>query len=536
MVKQTLIPRCLKGILHSCNSISPINIQRDFIGMCNYELLKNLSKLANQYLNTISSRRPLCTAASARIPHKENSNKTLYGGKDWKWLRPADIIEAEMFTWNRHKTRMGMPFLTFSSRVPISEDTFRQMLIHLRNMCPILRLCIVPRSDQLWLAEVKDMDLDFKMECEKNINEVVDNMANTGFDNSTWIVRVVPEKGEYHCAVPEVQNTLPYHYHILQLIPHSFADGAGLVLVSRKMCDILEDMLAGKPINDKVQIGELRKCDELIRKKALIKKYLVDNPEILEKEQEKLIQTIKNPILNEAFSPPNVDFVTTNNLIRSIDTSILSSFHAKCKSAGVTVSSGLLAAVNTSIVEIVRDAGIVQDFYPISFSQNVDLRRYMKVNPQMAMGMLVSGMQQASFPTGNVRKEFWEHATSLNIDSRYLLKNDSPLMQSIIRGMTLPPLDPNEICKSNSKHNYERDYSFSNMLDVTRLFYNKGNFIQITDCQSYQFQQYYNQMMFSISTYRNVSTLTLSYVTNVLNKDIAHEIMERILLIIRDKS
>ncbi|CAL4086340.1 unnamed protein product [Meganyctiphanes norvegica] len=462
----------------------------------------------------------------------------LFGSQSWEWLRPATSPESEIDDWNRHHTRFVLPYLTINTDREITEEMWKQTLLHLRNQIPGLRMVILPRNNEKWICHINDMDIHLKMHENVAPLDIIEEMFDEGLDKAPFVCRVIKANREDAFPIPDDKESKPYQYYIFFYGHHGFIDGTTGALVTRFAIDNLNAVLAGKHIDDRVQLCQARKGDEIIAKKVKLKESLKNDPEWFQIEKERLLSTFKTPLLNEAFPAPNVSTTKTLNLIRTGNPVVLKAFYKQCKSAGVSITNGLVAAVNTAIVEMVRDAGIVRDHYHLTLNTNVDLRRYMNISPQTATGMFVGAMHQSMHPTKNVREEFWEHAKFIHKESVALLKGDGALIESVIREMAIPRVDPDEVFNSTKSTIYQRDYTFNNLMDITPVFYDpkRHKHAVITNFIATQALHNFNPMMFSFVTYRGVTQFTLSYATNFMTQETAEELMDRTELIVRDKA
>ncbi|CAL4096422.1 unnamed protein product [Meganyctiphanes norvegica] len=470
--------------------------------------------------------------------HDLESPDVLFGSQSWRWVRPATPVESDLDDWNRQHTRFAFPYLTINADREITEDMWKKMLIHLRNQMPGLRMVILPHNDEKWICHINNMDIYLKMHENKAPLELVNEMLDDGLDNGAWVCKVIKANQDDACPFPEDKKLKPYQYYWFLNAHHGILDGYSLAIMCRLTINNLNAILAGKPIDDRIQLCQARKGDEIVAKRVKLKESLINNPKWFQKEKERLLSTFKTPLLNEAFPAPNVPNPKTSTVLRTANPVMLNAFHKQCKNAGVSVTNGLVAIVNTAIVEMVREVGIIRDSYHLTLNTNVDLRRYMNIHPQTATGMLVGAIHQSMYPTKNVREEFWNHANIIQDDARSLLKTDGALIESVVREMAIPRIDPEEVFKSSNTSIIQRDYTFSNMMDVTPVFYDpkRHKHAVVTDAMTIQGIHNFNPMMFTICTYRGITQFALAYTTNCLSQETAEELMDRVMLLLRDKA
>ncbi|CAL4105569.1 unnamed protein product [Meganyctiphanes norvegica] len=507
------------------------------------KLLWQLLRMRRPAVTAVTSltKRNLTTAHAVPLINSGydiESPDILFGSRSWRWLRPATSLESDLDDWNRHHTRMGLPYMTINADCEITEDMWRQTLIHLRNQMPGLRMVILPRNNEKWICHINNMDIFLKMHENVEPLDIVDEMLDEGLDEGPWVCRVIKANQDDACRFANDKESKPYQYYFFLACHHGIFDGYSGALMIRFVINNLNALLAGKHIDDKVQLCQPRRGDEIIAKKVRLKEKFINDPKWFQREKERLLSTFKTPLLNEAYPYPNVSTPKTSTLIRTSNQVVLNAFHKQCKSAGVSVTNGLVAIANTAIVEMVRDAGILRDSYHLTLNTNVDLRRYMNVHPWTATGMLVGAMHQSMHPTKDVRNEFWEHANIIQEDARTLLKTDGALIESVIREMAIPRVDPDVVFNSTNATKIQRDYTFNNLKDLTDVFYDpkRHKHAVVTESKTIQALQNFNPMMFSLATFRGIPQLTLAYSTNYLSQETAEELMERFVLLVRDKS
>ncbi|CAL4063501.1 unnamed protein product, partial [Meganyctiphanes norvegica] len=399
----------------------------------------------------------------------------------------------------------------------------------------VLRMCLQDRGESMWLCEVKNHDMDFKVIENQTVTEVLEDLRLEGLDKSFWSVRVVPADQEEVCAIPELRETFPYQYNFLFKSHHGLFDGNTVLYFIRVYTEILDDVLSGKTVSDDIRFGKFVYDDPL---QSIIKETeeaLKSDPICLEKERERLLRvTMKQPILYTAFPKPKGIRSTTRHIVKKVDNAKAKSFYKCCKLNNVSMTAGFEAVFNTALVEMVRDAGVVRDGYNINIRQAVSMRRYMEVEKdfnKFQLGLFLVGIQQGTYCKKVVRKHFWEHAQEIHSEFRSLLKNNIPIIESIVRPQVQGPLDPVVLAKGPPRDN--SDYAFSNLLDLTPLAFYEGSQVQLTDMIIYNsINNFLHPLLFQFSTYRGFGHLTCSYDTVKVADDTAHELTDRIMNIL----
>ncbi|XP_069945629.1 uncharacterized protein [Cherax quadricarinatus] len=379
--------------------------------------------------------------------------------------------------------------LTINTDTPLEPEHVSQVLTHLYNKVEVLRLCLRQRDNQWWYCTMPKPALDFEVVNGPDSFMEGEAMVNTPFNLSEgplWQVRLMPLSSDYPCLWPEVKEKFPYQNKVLFNFHHGIVDGPDLLSITGLFTKLLEDYISKIPI-DKQQFGQL--VDH-----SHTSKIVQQMTEELEKDPQKLklmLNELKNrkhtPLLVEAFgtpsSPPNIS--TENLQYAVLDFSEVNKFNEECKARKITFNSGFIGLVNTALVELVREAGIIRDIYNISSLHSIDLRRYMKGYSEVyPMGFHTLSISHTMATPYNVKDIFWEYATQFDTEFRSNLKNKQILRDFALRKMTLPDtcnLDHLYATPSPPKY----DYIFTNMF-LPRFFnYGVGRRVQQTEIKYY---------------------------------------------------
>ncbi|CAL4073761.1 unnamed protein product [Meganyctiphanes norvegica] len=458
-----------------------------------------------------------------------SSGEQIHGSSEWRMVRPATPDEISYEKFHRCYARQGVASFIFNSRKAFNEDIWRKALQHATKKIEGLRLCLHESEGKHWLCEVKNHDIDFKIIENKPVLEVVDDMKKEGLDHSFWAVRVVPGGV---CAIPELREEFPHQYAFNFKFHHGLLDGTSVAYFIRVFSVILDDVLSGKTVNDDIHFGKFVFDDPLETKIKETQQALDSDPIRLDEEREQMLAlTMKQPILYSAYPKPKGVKSTTHHIVKEVDNSKIKALYKSCKSKKINMTAGFEAVFNTALVEMVRDAGAVQDGYKINIRQNINMRRYLEVEKDLKkfpMGNFSGGMQQGTFCTQLARKNFWEHAQEIHNNFHSLLKNNGPFIESIVRPQILGPLDP--VALATGPPQDKSDYAFSNVLDLTPFVFYDGSQVQLTDIVAYNFiNNFLHPILFQFSTYRGFGQLTCSHDIAKVSDDTAHELMDRVL-------
>ncbi|CAL4236772.1 unnamed protein product, partial [Meganyctiphanes norvegica] len=427
--------------------------------------------------------------------------------------------------------RYGIATLTINSKIPIVEDMWKDAVKHIHMQTLMFRLLMVDSGNEKWLCETNQMDPDVKVLDNQSMTEVLDKLFEDGIEQSPLKIRILSAKPDDSCLIPLVKKECPYQYYFMLLFNHGIFDGQSVAMVYFRLLELLGDMQTGKNYMGRMPFGTYTNGVELRDIKTNLKKQLENDPETLQNEKEILESTIKTPLLNEVFSIPESNLASSKYTHYVLEDNIHQSFLQKCKSHAVKISSGVVAAINTAIVEMVKDAGLQKDGYHLSVMQNVDMRRYTKSNPMTTMGFFGGKIHQSYHIDSNIRENFWDHSKEINSRTSELLKKNGPILQEAVRQLTLHPYDANV---KRGPAQMEWDYTFNNVLDVTPHLSDPTQLLTVTDVLPINMTHNFIPFQIMFHTFRGIARLSLSYSTNCVTDDMAHELMERVLNVVRD--
>ncbi|XP_027217079.2 uncharacterized protein [Penaeus vannamei] len=455
-------------------------------------------------------------------------------GREFKWLWPA-YREEEMF---KAAHDIGCKSLIvcyrFNTVKPLDPGHVEQALRHFQRKVPNCRGFFKERDGKLWVCEDPNPDVDFEClegaESSAIINEHI-NKPFRGDRSPTWKARLVPVPADAPCAMPEIQAAFPHQYDLVFMPHHSFMDGVTIALSTGKLVGLLNDLIAGRPVNDE-PFGVYLNNEEIGKIDEGIAKDLEKEPEKLESAKQEILACDTPPILCKAFPPPGGK-PATKFVNQIINQKSLASFTAKCKANGVTFNSGMEAVINTAIIEMVREAGVEGESHHMSINLATDLRRYMKRRPLPIYGLHVRPTVHRIETPFDVRDNFWDYTRKFHQRLSVLLKSGDALQQTVVREMTLPQLPPVEYHAAGPKP--LRDYGLTNVGDLTPIMPGVGEHLQQTSVSMFGCTHFFGFPMFhQIYSFRGHMPYTIGYDTSYISKETAGALMDRIVTLMHD--
>ncbi|XP_037799677.1 uncharacterized protein LOC119594693 [Penaeus monodon] len=480
-------------------------------------------------------RRVVCSPSIARLSSQPNSeNVELTEGREFKWLWPV-FREVEMFkaghdigckhTGGRYR---------YNTVKPLNPEHVEQALRHYQRKIPNCRCFFKERDGKLWVCEDPNPDIDFEYLEGAESSAVIKQLTGEPFladRPPTWKARLIPVAADAPCPIPEIKAAFPYQYDLIMMPHHALIDGFTMAFITGKLVGLLNDVIAGRPVNDD-PLGVYLNNEDIVKIDEQIAKDFEKEPEKVEAMKQELLACDTTPILCRAFPPPGGK-PATDFVYRDVDQECLASFTAKCRANGVTFNSGIEAVINTAMIEMAREAGVEGESHYLSINLATDLRRYMKRRPLPILGLHVRPTVHRIETPFNVRDNFWDYTKKLHQRLSVFLKSGEALQQNVVREMTLPQLPPVEHHAAGPKP--LRDYGLTNVGDLTAIIPGVGEHLQQTDLAMFSCTHYSGfPMLHQLYTFRGRSPYTLSYDTSCLAEDTAAELLDRILALMHE--
>lgn len=456
-----------------------------------------------------------------------------------KWLWEADASEVMIAAGHTHGCRMTGGIYTLNTKKPLRPEHLEKALVHLQRQAQALRGVIKEKDGKYWICESDQEQINFKVLKGGNISEEMWRFTNTpiGYDQAPlWRAVFLPDADNISVAKPahlkEVREQFPHQSYLVMPVHHSFIGGPTMALIVQRLVELLNDVIAGRPIDDSRQIGELVPSTEIDAAKRRIREELEREQARLEATREEMVACDSEPILLKAFPRPG-GVPSSGHVLRDVSPALLQKFTAKCKSEGVTFNSGLQAAINTALVETVTEAGLQQDAFSLSINLATDVRRYMSRNPLEVLGLHVRPTVHRVITPARVRDHFWHYCRDLHGSLAGLIRSGLVLQQEVVREITQPPIDPHRYFATPPP--VLRDYGLTNLGDLTSLLRGEGEHLQLTDIlMASAVHRFLYMMLHQIYTFRGRCPYSVSYDTSYMSHDTANLIADKVLATIAD--
>lgn len=459
-----------------------------------------------------------------------------------KWLWEADASEVAIAVGHTQGSRMTGGIYTLNTVEPLRPEHVEKALVHLQRQSQALRGVIKEKDGKYWICESDQDEIKFEVLEGGDVKEEMQRFTNTpvGYDQAPLWRAVFMSgadnsvSGARSSHLKEVRERFPHQSCLAIPVHHAFIGGPTMPLIIQRLVELLNAVIAGRPIDDSRQIGELVPSTEIDAAKRRIREEFERDPARLEAMKEEMLACDSEPVLLKAFPRPG-GAPSSGHVFRDVSPALLQKFTAKCKSEGVTFNSGLQAAINTALVETVAEAGLQQDAFSLSINLATDVRRYMSRNPLEVLGLHVRPTVHRVVTPARVRDHFWHYCRALHGALAGLIRSGLALQQEVVREMTQPPVDPHRYYMTPPP--VLRDYGLASLGDLTPLLRGEGDHLQLTDIlMASSAHRFLYMMLHQIYTFRGHSPYSVSYDTSYMTHDTANLIADKVLATITDVS
>lgn len=404
-------------------------------------------------------------------------------GFEGRWLRPASPMERNCEVGHQDGNFLLCYYMSLSTPEPLQEGHVRLALTHLYRKVRCLQVCIAERDGVMWLKEASNPDIDFQVIPDGDFHEVMRELRAYRYCSATgpqWCARLVPDTtSQLTQAHPShLQPAYPHNHHLFLGLHHGIVDGMAAMAVCGFSVTLLNDVIAGKAINDE-QLGEYVIHGETLHLIEAKKVALETDPKLQQEFVDKArLRNDKPALLKSAIKVPKRIKEESLFLIRDLDSSTTNKFLNKCRAEGVSLNSGFIALAHVALVDLLVDNGIVRDTYDILSSHAINARRYWTNTTSMVLGCHV--LDNIEFYTDtpiNISENFWNFARKIHQEMQHHLKTGTALWEEAFRKLkNKSNHDPREFLDAP----LPADFYTSNLGDVTPLVTEGGEHVRVT--------------------------------------------------------
>ncbi|XP_042888118.1 uncharacterized protein LOC122263646 [Penaeus japonicus] len=436
----------------------------------------------------------------------------------------------ENWLWKKTSTeRFNEPFtvsyqLSFVTREPLLEEQFIRALGHLYRKVPLLRTCFGERDGETWLREMPQENTDFEMISDDTKDEDLHaKLMAYNFKKQTgplWCVKLRPEsRSSPNGIIREGVPGFPHKYTLFLGINHAITDGTSNATICGYLIQTLENVLAGKPVNDEEQLGNFisdEKTKKVIQEQMTVVK---GDPELQGKlSRENQVLQGRHSILKTVYKGVGEEKARTVFLTREYDIETTAAFIKRCRAEGVTVA--FTAIANFALVDLLVNGGLEQDSYSIRSTHVLNARRYLEGDASQYLGCHITVLTVICETPRNFDENFWNYAKPVNVELQTKIKSGYSLQ---MEGM-------NDVPKtSDFDPFFEFDYCITNMGDVTQKVTEGGDHVQVVKLMRIgDISKVPLTLDSFLHTFRGRFTHTLAYNTSLVNSHMAQLYYDKI--------
>ncbi|XP_037789612.1 uncharacterized protein LOC119585067 [Penaeus monodon] len=367
--------------------------------------------------------------------------------------------------------------LTLVTREHLHEEQVIRALTHCQRKVPILKTCFGERDGETWVKEMTQEIIDYELLPDDTKDaDLHDKLQQYSFNKETgplWCAKLKPELGSSPDAVfGDGVAGFPHRYSLFLGISHAVTDGTSNAIVCGFLVQILDDVLAGREINDEEQLG-MYVSDERI-KKAIGEKvaFVKGNPEL----QSKLLADYqilqgRRSLLKTVFKGVGEEKGRSLYRTQNLDARTTAAFIKRCRAEGVTFNSAFAAIANFATIELLVHGGFERDSYSIHSLHVLNARRYLEGDTSQYLGCHIMMLNGIFETPRHFNENFWKYAKPINEELHSKIKSGYPLQLEGINDLVpkTPDFNPN----------YEFEYCITNMGDVTQKVTEGGEHVQV---------------------------------------------------------
>lgn len=367
--------------------------------------------------------------------------------------------------------------------------------------------------------------------------EEVAKVGEEGFlhtPGAPWLVRLIPRDEDVPCAIPGARAHYPHQYDLIFTGHHAVANGVGAGMLVFSMMDLINDVMNGVAMEEE-EVGHVLEKDEIWDLEASVKQRLEEDPQRYEYVKQSIPSSSSTPLFLQAFPRPEDAPAASRHVVRSADPHVTANLQKKCKIHGVTLNSVISASINIAVMRLLKGAGMSRQSYRIVSSHAVNIARYLKRTPPVAIGGYGLLFSFASDVDADAQGSFWEYCKRVNQAMKESLRSGLPLEQKMLRRMMRPDASPEEEYKNMPP--VVHDFGVTNVGSFPAVEPDPDDRIIITDAASYNvLHNFVHMNLFQVLTFRGRLVFSLSYATDYIANDTATSLADEVLLVLQEVS
>lgn len=365
----------------------------------------------------------------------------------------------------------------------------------------------------------------------KTMEKEVDNLCNTGIgytETPLWRLLVTPP-----CKVrfSPFGSLHSHEYDIYFRFHRAFLDRTSMIFCLGCFANVIHKATTGEYIDARAQLGMHVSGKEGNNLRDAVKEFLTKDVDALEIKKSNIKSCNKIPLILEAFSPPGGS-PRSKHIYKCLLPTVFKRFSDQCDKCEVTLNSGLHAAINTGLVELVKEAGINQETYKISATWNSDIRRFIPPHHWGMLGFHETPVVCLMSTPQSVREIFWSYAKKLDEQFHLFYGSGEDFQQLVLSELMEDLVHPEDYFKN--KPFPVIDYAFISAGDLSPPIQLHNDHFSLSDVFMMSSAHKTNYVLcHQVNMYNNVFFYTLSYDASYVAEDTAKVLVDKVLSVIK---
>ncbi|XP_069937949.1 uncharacterized protein [Cherax quadricarinatus] len=306
----------------------------------------------------------------------------------------------------------------------------------------------------------------------------------------------------------ELWTLWPSKSHLVLGIHHGTADGFTALKICGFFLQLLNDIIAGTPINDD-QLAEFV-AGETFKLISAKKVATQSNPS-------------PKPPLERKKSELEVFFKGSDDqslyLTRVLDQSTTKLLKEKCCMEGVSLYSAFCALATVTFVDFLVAKNVIREKYCVSSKHSINMRRYWSGDSSLAFGCHIESINLHTMIQREALADFWSFARSLHEELQEEMDSKSIFGKAVQKELYRPTVHDNE--KFMTRQPLSTDYHISDMGDVTAFIHGGPHVRSELVWSTVSIHKFNIPCAHLFHTYRGRFIHTLDYATKYMTTEAA---------------
>nr|XP_053656278.1 uncharacterized protein LOC128705057 [Cherax quadricarinatus] len=318
----------------------------------------------------------------------------------------------------------------------------------------------------------------------------------------------------------------PCTSHLALGIHHGVADGFTALKICGFFLQLLNDVIAGTPVDDEQQLGEFV-AGETFELISARKVAIENNPSLKQMLMGKWERKLRKSELEVLFKVPKGLEDQALHLTSVLDEFTTKLLREKCFTEDVTLHSAFCALATVAFVDLLVEKNIISDKYTVYSKHSTNMRNYWSSDSSLAFGCHMAPINMCTRIPREVMQDFWSFARSFQRDFHREMENATMLQEAAL----------NELCRSDVQNSREMflnppprqtDYYVSNMGDVTQLVQGGPHVRPEFVLSTVSINKFNLACAHNLHTFKGCFIHTLDYATRYMTREVATKYCNKI--------